>query len=427
MNLTAYQVTLLVTEWIFIYSVYRFVGVFFEKETCKNHKIEWFCYVCFMIINSALFIFCRYSWVRGLLSTLIVFLITFCYRGSMKKRIFATIAITTVMTMTETLLFILVKEPINFMLTYDNDFNIIISIASRLLNYIMILVIEKFHNLKKGIEVPKLYWLTVTFVLFSSMSLIFVALFGHMDTTLFPLFSLLLLCIDFFVFFLYDRMLIMQEKEEINMITDMENHSYRKQLEIMSDSISSTRALRHDIKNHIIAVEGLLNQNRIDEALTYIHNTSKLYNLSAQTIKTGNIELDSLLNYKLSQAEHLHIPVDIQVEVPENNVIEPFDLAVVLGNLFDNAIEALSKLSEEKRYLKLSIRYHKGCLLICSSNPYQGEIVKRNGEIATSKPDSTLHGIGLHSIETTIRKYNGEIEILTENAIFMIQILIYTN
>ncbi|NLG03336.1 MAG: sensor histidine kinase [Clostridia bacterium] len=123
----------------------------------------------------------------------------------------------------------------------------------------------------------------------------------------------------------------------------------------------------------------------------------------------------------------MHIPVDLKVEVPENNVIEPFDLAVVIGNLFDNAIEALSNLPESERHLELSIQYLKGCLLIHSSNPYQGEILLHNGKIVTKKSDSALHGIGLNSIETTISKYNGELKISTEHSIFTIQILIYTN
>ena len=123
----------------------------------------------------------------------------------------------------------------------------------------------------------------------------------------------------------------------------------------------------------------------------------------------------------------MHIPVDLKVEVPENNVIEPFDLAVVIGNLFDNAIEALSNLPESERHLELSIQYLKGCLLIHSSNPYQGEILLHNGKIVTKKSDSALHGIGLNSIETTISKFNGELKISTEHSIFTIQILIYTN
>ena len=79
----------------------------------------------------------------------------------------------------------------------------------------------------------------------------------------------------------------------------------------------------------------------------------------------------------------------------------------VIGNLLDNAVEAVSKRKDDK-YISLSMKFQKGSLLITLKNSFDGILKMKNDRYLTTKNDPKQHGIGLQSIETVIRKYNGE-------------------
>ena len=60
------------------------------------------------------------------------------------------------------------------------------------------------------------------------------------------------------------------------------------------------------------------------------------------------------------------------------------------------------------------------------SNPFCGVVKKDSkGNLVTTKSDSENHGIGISSIKNAVLKYDGIVNILTNNNIFKIQILLY--
>ncbi len=99
------------------------------------------------------------------------------------------------------------------------------------------------------------------------------------------------------------------------------------------------------------------------------------------------------------------------------------DMVAVLGNIFDNAIEAVRRLPEEERLINISMQYDAGCLLITEDNPYDGQ-KKENWE--TIKRDEENHGMGLYNIKKIAKAYDGwcEIEEETEK-IFTISVLLH--
>ena len=103
---------------------------------------------------------------------------------------------------------------------------------------------------------------------------------------------------------------------------------------------------------------------------------------------------------------------------------ESTDLSIILGNLLDNAIEATEKLEVEKDIF-VSLMYRKEKLLIKVRNPYTGDLKKdRAGNYISEKKDRENHGIGLKSVRKVVEKYEGVMEIHTENQIFEICVII---
>lgn len=94
------------------------------------------------------------------------------------------------------------------------------------------------------------------------------------------------------------------------------------------------------------------------------------------------------------------------VNLPEKLNVSSFDMTIILGNLMDNAIEALKH--SERKLLKIKIQFNKGIIRIDIENTYDPEYKK--------KDDGREHGIGLLSVENTLRKYHGKLDSYPEES-----------
>ena len=97
---------------------------------------------------------------------------------------------------------------------------------------------------------------------------------------------------------------------------------------------------------------------------------------------------------------------------------------MILGNLLDNALQAVS-LVDKNAFIVLTMHYSKGMLIIKVSNPFKNEVKIIDGTVMTSKSDKKNHGLGLRSVKEVVEKYNGTIEIKTDNNIFTITAVLY--
>ena len=129
-----------------------------------------------------------------------------------------------------------------------------------------------------------------------------------------------------------------------------------------------------------------------------------------------------MLNYEIEQAEEKAIRVKCAVEAYHCPVDET-ELCIIIGNLFDNAIETVKDLPDEQRQIDFSIQNPNGIFGIEITNPYEGERRKVEHHYLTTKKENTeMHGLGLMSVQKIVEKYDGYIEIIDENQKFKITI-----
>ena len=121
--------------------------------------------------------------------------------------------------------------------------------------------------------------------------------------------------------------------------------------------------------------------------------------------KTGNKDVDSLINYELTLASEFGTEIICDIELPEQLNITSFDMTIILGNLLDNAIEALRQ--SKKKLLIITIKYMKGIIRIDIENTYDSNYKR--------KPDGREHGIGLLSVMNTLEKYHGNLKTFPED------------
>ena len=149
-----------------------------------------------------------------------------------------------------------------------------------------------------------------------------------------------------------------------------------------------------------------------------------VYQNKSEVVHTGYPAVDGLLNFKLRSVSDLGIKINIKAELPSDFNFSPFDLTVILGNLIDNALQAVSVV-EKDRFIDLRMKCTKGMLFIKILNPYKTAVKKESGRIITSKADKENHGWGLRSIDEILEKYNGTSSINTDNDIFTVTVALY--
>ena len=132
-----------------------------------------------------------------------------------------------------------------------------------------------------------------------------------------------------------------------------------------------------------------------------------------------------MVNYKLQSVASENIKVETEIVVPEQLNIDIADLVTLLGNLLDNALEALKKVDWEQRILTIKIVFSQERLIGRITNTYCGEIHQKDDKILTSKKEKQKHGYGLSNVEKIIKKYNGYMEIDYANWEFRVDFIIY--
>ena len=178
----------------------------------------------------------------------------------------------------------------------------------------------------------------------------------------------------------------------------------------------------------MISLSELINDEKIDLAKKYI---SSIYdneiNNSILYSETGNIAIDSVLNYKLTQAKENDVKITADISVPDNLALDPADITAITGNMIDNAINALKKIAVDKRKLFVNIYYDRGRLFVVIKNTFNGQITEVNGELLTNSSDKIKHGYGMKNIEKRLQKYNGIIDYKYDQSIFSAVAMMYVN
>lgn len=202
--------------------------------------------------------------------------------------------------------------------------------------------------------------------------------------------------------------------------------SVEKQVKTMSEASESLSRVRHDMKNHMLVMSDLLKQQEYEKLNNYIEKLVDKVSVADKIINTGNIELDAIINSKISEARVRDIELRSLVSVPPDVNVSGYDLSVIVGNILDNAIRGADGVDNGERFIDFEINFDRERLYISAVNPYKGIILfGENGLPLTTKSDKGEHGIGISNVKRTVDKYGGEFNIRTKNNCFCVEIYIY--
>ena len=183
------------------------------------------------------------------------------------------------------------------------------------------------------------------------------------------------------------------------------------------------RGWRHDYRNHIQVLKSYTDRGDLEAISKYLDELeADLYTVDT-VIKTGNPMTDAILNSKIALANDLNIRVEVDAHIPVLLSVSPVDLCTILGNLFDNAIEASDGLPEDRRVIRVYIDLKGSQLYISFLNFTSGGKLQKFGNIFKSTKGGE-HGLGLGRIDDVVKRLGGYISRNSEEGAFTTEVLL---
>lgn len=223
---------------------------------------------------------------------------------------------------------------------------------------------------------------------------------------------------------------IIMNKEYENMINakllEQQNETLKKSIADKEAFVNDMKTVRHDIKNHLLTILQYADDGKNDEIKEYVNmlTNNHLPNI-LNYINTDNAAFDAVINSKIAICNQSNIFMEVNIK--QNTIINMSsdEIAVLFGNLLDNAIEAAEETKE--RRISVDIQTNESYLVILITNSINVSVLADNKNLETSKTDKELHGIGINSIKNIVEKHNGMIQFYEEENEFCCHIMIEIN
>ncbi len=400
-----------------VYLIRRFMQIFFgRREEGKGKEKEILAYGGFFIINTVAYLMFHLVWVNIICNLTGIGLIVLLYTKSLKMNLFVTCSIYLIHIGCDTI------SVLPFMEYRDGEsFTQIYAVISVFLIFICELFTEKIISERKQTENVQNFALVS--VPLCSVIMLCLLIYTKDNAGLgLIIISVGLLMANFLIFYLYNMLSSTLSQKYENDVLRQKIQNYSNQIEIMLQGEEKVKALRHDMKHHMSELKLMAMKHENKAIQDYISDMEAFIENPNEIVSSGNVEIDSVLNYMLQRAKKELRIVNVKVQIPAA-VSHFFDLNVILGNLLENAIEA-AKQTEEKQ-LDVSIKLRQGVMRIKIENSFNGRIKKGQQGLLTTKKKKEQHGIGLSNVKKIVEKYNGIMEICPHEKRFCVKLILY--
>ena len=245
---------------------------------------------------------------------------------------------------------------------------------------------------------------------------------SSVQTDIFNIRTLVDLCGMVTLFFLQSQILELLAEKELTSIHGALKSQY-EQYRNYQESFEMMNMKYHDIKHQI---DGLRAEKDAGKQEEWLKEMEKELDVFGELGHTGSHVLDGILAAKNIYCKKHHIKVTCVADGSILQTIHVADLCTIFGNAFDNAIESVSLIQDEKkRLIHLSVSKKKNFIFIQMENYCEGDLqIGRNQLPMTSKSNQKEHGYGMRSMKQSVEKYGGSMAYRLENGWFELKILI---
>ena len=233
----------------------------------------------------------------------------------------------------------------------------------------------------------------------------------------------------FLVLMLYIYQLGYSKEENIRLLEEQKIYELeRTEFNSLSETTERLRKMKHDMQIYVDAINVLAKDKKWDELIAYTEQYHNTLATTQSAIATGNIAIDCILTAKLDYAEKHGIKTEYSIMAPENFPLDSVELSSILGNIWNNSIEAGERLiisdPTEHPYIYFYIKPYQNMILIHIENNYDGVIKGSiDGDILSVKQGKE-HGLGIRLVKELVDKADGVLQITSDNKIFSVHIMI---
>lgn len=418
-----YDIVYLIGNILLVYTVYKYILSFYVEKKIPNIA-EISIYILYFLVLSGVYLLIQIPIITFFTNLLFIFLCTQIYVGKLAKSLFIIFTLVLSQICIETLVVFLTSYMNNDPLLpyqYESSLGLILV---RIISYIFVLVINGFNNRKKDQSIPSTYLVSLIVIPFCTlMMLINVFISNNTSNAIIVSCIICAIAINILTFHLYDKVSSLLFKQMKDRLTIEQSKYYEQQLLMMKDSLNQMKILRHDMNNKLSPLLLFAKEGNSDKVISHLSELLQYTQNDIKYANTGNDIVDSILNYKLKNCNNYNISISTNITIPNDLPMESFDMAIILGTIMDNALEAV--LSTENRFIVINISYSKGRLIIDITNSFDGIVHISNNKIITKKKDKSKHGFGLQSLNSTIQKYDGLLQLTHHDNEFNTKLLIY--
>lgn len=293
----------------------------------------------------------------------------------------------------------------------------------------LIYVIKRRKNDQEEVVLDLKHYIILYLVTISSLILVgsiqtFSELEEYEDLQIYGVFAVMACCTLVVVTLM--QIVVLSQNAHIKKSNDMykEHMALQKQhYEHMLLQYEELRKFRHDVKNHMLALNSMCTSEDNSQIKKYLSQLTNEVSSKKPVEYTGNRELDAVIAPFVLEAESKNIKVQFKGRVSDDVASDMFDMCTIISNLLNNAIEACEKIQEDKRIIGFEIAGYNSQIFISVSNSYDMEsIINQKQKFITTKEDKLNHGIGLENVRRTVKKYDGDMRISQENERFIVTI-----
>lgn len=403
-----------------MYSTNMFISTFSNRKQIKNPTL--------IIIYSVILIFqtlaslTTQGTILLICSLITAFVICQIYNSKQYIKMILSITIIIINIASEMIVsgLLMLTKTINFdEINSDPQLFALGTLISKFIMFLLVLIVH-FSKKKLNIENVGIKHLIILSILpFTTLSMLIImyqVMFVINSTKLklmFIISSIFLIFSNIITFSVINRQNLLAKAEyELKLLKDNINEQTKHYVDLQA-SHEEIRQIRHNMRSICIGTMAELKVGKIENAINQLQSNIDIIEKTSKIIDTGHPSIDSIIENKLNRCDELNIHTNLSYQYKETININEIEIAVIIGNILDNAIEACIKTKNIDKEIWGSISVDQQNIIINIKNT-----AVSSNNLKTSKTDKKSHGYGLKSISHIAKKYNGYAKFSFEDNIF---------
>ncbi len=403
-----------------IYCINKFTNIYLPRKETGKYKY----YLIFILIS--IFYISKSFFLNGIsmaIASLIAkFLFTQLYKSKQYVKMIISIFLSVLYVSSELLfggIFMLISGDNHMEINTSPEAYAIGTLLSKFFVFVIILI---FESRKKSIAISNLSSkylillsvLPITTIILSVLMYQVILVIDSSVIKLVFVFANMLLILSNAITFEIIRVQNRLAKSEYDLKILKNNiDEQTRHYEELKSSQEEIRQLRHNMRSIYIGTIAELKAGKTKNAIEQLQNSISIIEKSSKVIDTGHPSIDSIIENKLNRCEELNINAKLSYQYKEPVTINEIEIAVIVGNILDNAIESCQKVTDTNKDIWGSITVDKHNIIINIKNT-----AVDSNNLKTSKADKKSHGYGLKSISHIAKKYNGYAKFSFTDGIF---------